>query len=232
MKTNFEGISAVFVDIDDTLWDFSANSPLALAETYRHFMGEAGWERFREVYVRKNNELWELYHHGKVSKDFLVTERFKSALQAIGYGDLSISVKMNDWYLNNLVERGTLVPGAKELLEYLTGRYHVYALSNGFAGFQYRKLVSGGIERYIEHMVLSDDVGITKPLPGIFEYAMNYAGTSPDASLMIGDNYDADISGAHNVGWSTIFFNRKGVEVEDSVADATVRTLNEIVGLL
>ena len=103
MKTIFEGISAVFVDIDDTLWDFSANSPLALAETYRHFMVEAGWERFREVYVRKNNELWELYHHGKVSKDFLVTERFKSALQAIGYGDLSISVKMNDCTLTTLL---------------------------------------------------------------------------------------------------------------------------------
>ena len=49
---------------------------------------------------------------------------------------------------------------------------------------------------------------------------------------MIGDNYDADILGANRMGWRTIFFNRKGVQVEENVATATVSSLNEIIDLL
>ena len=43
---------------------------------------------------------------------------------------------------------------------------------------------------------------------------------------------DADILGAHRMGWRTIFFNRKGVQVEENVATATVSSLNEIIDLL
>ena len=197
MLNAFNNIKTVFVDIDDTLWDFSANSPLALLETYDHFVGDAGLrDRFVEEYKQKNTELWD------------------------------------DWYLDNLANRSIIVPGADALLEHLSHRYLVGALSNGFIGIQARKLRSGGIDNYIKIMVLSDEVGITKPLPGIFECAMQRCACAPEEIVMIGDNYDADILGAHRMGWRTIFFNRKGVQVEENVATATVSSLNEIIDLL
>ena len=233
MLNAFNNIKTVFVDIDDTLWDFSANSPLALLETYDHFVGDAGLrDRFVEEYKQKNTELWDLYHYGKIEKDFLVAERFRYALERIGWHDTSIGSEMNDWYLDNLANRSIIVPGADALLEHLSHRYLVGALSNGSIGIQARKLRSGGIDNYIKIMVLSDEVGITKPLPGIFECAMQRCACAPEEIVMIGDNYDADILGAHRMGWRTIFFNRKGVQVEENVATATVSSLNEIIDLL
>ena len=136
-------------------------------------------------------------------------------------------------YLFFLSSLGTLLPGARELLEYLVKKYDVNILSNGFQEVQRRKLKSSKIEEYIHHLVLSDDCGITKPLKGIFDYALQRTGAMADTTVMIGDNYDADVKGAKNAGWRTILFNIKGFDrnnVPD--ADIVVDSLDEIKEIL
>ena len=48
---------------------------------------------------------------------------------------------------------------------------------------------------------------------------------------MIGDNADADIAGAHNAGWHTIYFNLRGTE-NCPVADAEVNNLTDVMRIL
>ena len=234
----WDNIKTVFVDLDDTIWWFTENSKLALRHVYDKFgISEycPNYEHFREIYAVKNNELWELYHYGKIEKDFLVTERYRYTLEQIGVqGDiLSLAKAIDDEYLFFLSSLGTLLPGARELLEYLVKKYDVNILSNGFQEVQRRKLKSSNIEEYIHHLVLSDDCGITKPLKGIFDYALQRTGASADTTVMIGDNYDADVQGAKNAGWRTILFNIKGFDrnnVPD--ADIVVDSLDEIKEIL
>lgn len=234
-----QNITTIFVDLDDTLWWFTENSKLALRHVYDTFgLAEYSpkYEHFRDIYAAKNAELWELYHYGKIEKDFLVTERFRHTLEQIGMpGDNLhyIAEKIDDEYLHYLSSLDTLIPGARELLEYLVTKYDVNILSNGFQEVQTRKLRSGGIEKYIHHLVLSDDCGITKPLRGIFDYALTRVGSTAQQTIMIGDNYDADIHGAKNAGWHTILFNIKGFD-RNAVpeADFVVDSLNEIQQIL
>lgn len=229
----------IFIDLDDTIWDFTGNSKIALKEVMQKSvlkLTDEEYAKFLEAYLFKNNELWELYHYGKIEKDYLVTERFRYALAEINYKNDNIkglSALLNESYLNTLAQLPTIVEGARELLEYLQKKYgKVGVLSNGFKGIQAMKLKSGGLDKYIDLLVLSDEIGITKPLRGIFDYAMNKRGVKPEEIVMIGDNYDADICGAKNAGWQTVFFNRKGVEVDGEAADATVNKLIEIKNIL
>lgn len=239
MMKDWSNIKTVFVDLDDTIWWFTENSKVALRHVYDKF-GLADfspeYNHFRDIYAAKNLELWDLYHYGKIEKDFLVTERFRYTLEQIGVnsGDLrKLAEEIDDEYLFYLSSLDKLLPGAKELLEYLVTKYDVNVLSNGFQEVQLRKLRSSGIEKYIHHLVLSDDCGITKPLPGIFEYALERTGATAETTVMIGDNYDADVQGAKNAGWHTILFNIKGFD-KDSVpdADVVVETLEEIKNIL
>ena len=230
-------VKTVFLDIDDTLWWFTENSKEAFAHVYnQHGLDRlCSYERFHEVYIEKNRELWEAYHHGKIGKAYLNSERFRYTLEHCGYqGDaLELGNKLNAHYLNYLVTLPRVLPGAKELLEYLKAKgYDVNTLSNGFAHFQPRKLVSGGLDGYIHRNILSDDCGITKPLPGIFDYALATCGASRETTVMIGDDPDADIAGAHNAGWRTIYFNWKQQPVAPGAADATVTHLLEVERLL
>ncbi len=232
-----KGIVTVFVDIDDTLWWFTENSKLALRHTFDAFdiSSVCTYERFKEVYLKKNLELWNLYHHGLIDKDFLVNERFRFTLKECGYkGDVEkMCHLLDEEYLRFLALQPTTIPGARQLLEYLVAKgYDVNTLSNGFQGTQQQKLISGGLSDLIHRNVLSDDCGITKPQRGIFDYALEQCGAEAATSVMIGDNPDADIKGAHDAGWRTIYFNIRSLEPIEGTADAVVTSLDEIQQIL
>lgn len=232
-----KGIVTVFVDIDDTLWWFTENSKLALRHTFDAFDISCicTYERFKEVYLKKNLELWNLYHHGLIDKDFLVNERFRFTLKECGYkGDVEkMCHLLDEEYLRFLALQPTTIPGARQLLEYLVAKgYDVNTLSNGFQGTQQQKLISGGLSDLIHRNVLSDDCGITKPQRGIFDYALEQCGAEAATTVMIGDNPDADIKGAHDAGWRTIYFNIRGLDPIEDTADAVVTSLDEIQQIL
>lgn len=232
-----KGIVTVFVDIDDTLWWFTENSKLALRHTFDAFdiSSVCTYERFKEVYLKKNLELWNLYHHGLIDKDFLVNERFRFTLKECGYkGDVEkMCHLLDEEYLRFLALQSTTIPGARQLLEYLVAKgYDVNTLSNGFQGTQQQKLISGGLSDLIHRNVLSDDCGITKPQRGIFDYALEQCGAEAATTVMIGDNPDADIKGAHDAGWRTIYFNIRGLDPNEGTADAVVTSLDEIQQIL
>lgn len=227
----------MFVDIDDTLWWFTENSKLALRHTFDAFdiSSVCTYERFKEVYLKKNLELWNLYHHGLIDKDFLVNERFRFTLKECGYkGDVEkMCHLLDEEYLRFLALQPTTIPGARQLLEYLVAKgYDVNTLSNGFQGTQQQKLISGGLSDLIHRNVLSDDCGITKPQRGIFDYALEQCGAEAATTVMIGDNPDADIKGAHDAGWRTIYFNIRGLDQIEGTADAVVTSLDEIQQIL
>lgn len=48
------------------------------------------------------------------------------------------------------------------------------------------------------------DVGYLKPHPAIFHHALAQIGTSPEETLFVGDNTNADISGAQGVGMRAV----------------------------
>lgn len=226
----------LFIDLDDTIWDFRANSKVALEIVYNQYRLNEYYLLFDEyfrVYSEKNTELWSLYHHGRISKENLIVERFRYPLQRIGVHNDKLVSQLNTDYLAALSEQGLLVPDAKALLDYLKNRsYRLHIISNGFKEVQFKKMKSAGIDGYFEEVVLSDEVGVNKPHPDIFKYALNKAGSSNATSLMIGDNYDADIFGAMQSGIDQIYFNPQQKQIPDELPTYEVRTLSEIFGIL
>ncbi len=236
-NNHFANVKTVFIDLDDTLWWFTENSKVAFRRTYNEFniARFCDYERFHEVYLAKNLELWHLYHYGKISRSLLMTERFRHTLEQCGYnGDCSVmSDKMNEHYLSTLGTLKLLVPGARELVEHLHNRgFKVNVLSNGFRGTQEAKLHSAGLLPLIDRIVLSDDCGVTKPLRGIFDFALGVCQATAENTVMIGDDPDADIAGAHHAGWLTIYYNWRNVEAAPGTATATVTSLSEIGRLI
>ena len=108
----------------------------------------------------------------------------------------------------------------------------MHIISNGFKEVQFKKLESAGIASYFEKIILSDEVGVNKPHPDIFKYALNKTSATQNASLMIGDNYDADIWGAMQSGIDQIYFNPQRKPIPDKLPTYEVCTLAEIHDIL
>lgn len=216
----------IWVDIDDTLWDFRGNSLQALHEVYvefglaRFWPDEQGW---MDDYHRTNDGLWRLYAAGDVTREYLRMERFRAPLTLAGCDDAEarrLSSAMDGVYLGKLARMSGTVEGAIPLLERLhAAGYNIGVLSNGFKEVQYGKMRSAGLDAYMDCIVLSDEIDINKPNRAIFDYACRKAGTTPDRCLMIGDNAETDILGAVRAGWAAVWFNPDGAAMPQPLAD-------------
>lgn len=213
----FGKIDWVWVDLDDTIWDFSANSWEALGELYgSEKLDEffADIDAWRERYIERNHQLWSLYNVGEITKEYLMTERFRRVLVDAGCANdraVKLSAILDREYLDRLGKMKRLVPGASELLAHLAANgYKVGIISNGFHEVQYRKMRSSGIENMVDSVVLSDDAGVNKPDRRIFDYAVEKVSGDASRTLIIGDNPETDIIGALGAGWHAIYFNRDG----------------------
>ncbi len=216
MKYDGQQIDMVWIDLDDTLIDFKGASRIALRKVYdeerldRFFSSPKAWEM---AYEQHNYHLWQLYSGAKVDQPTLRMERFRLPLVEADVADdiaRAMSARMDPVYLQYLADASTVLPGAIELIDTLKGTgVPVGILSNGFTEVQNRKLQVTGLDKMIDLMVLSDEIGINKPNAGLFEHAMKRARqSSSSAQLMIGDNATTDIAGAISAGWNAILYDR------------------------
>ena len=68
---------------------------------------------------------------------------------------------------------------------------------------------SSGIAHYFENVVTNEQAGAKKPDPQIFAHALELAKAKPKESIMIGDNWIADVQGALKFGIDAVFYNPK-----------------------
>ena len=225
----------LFFDLDDTLWAFSYNARDTFEEMYRKYEYDRyfrSFQHFYELYERRNVELWAEYADGKVTKDELNRQRFLYPLEAVGEGDAALAKAFSEDFFAVIPTKSRLMPHAREVLEYLAPKYNLYILSNGFQELQCHKMRSAGIDRYFKKVVLSDDIGVLKPWPEIFHFAMSATQSELRDSLMIGDSWDNDITGARGVGMHQVYYNVTGCTEFPFKPTYQITDLKELLQLL
>lgn len=125
-----------------------------------------------------------------------------------------------------------------ETLDYLKPRYKLGIIAN-FSQWIKDGLKNWGLYDYFEVIVLSSDIGISKPDKKIFTYALEKANATPRLSCMIGDRPDNDIAPAKALGMHTIRVAYKGTEnsadnpkTDAEIAEFQIDSLNALKSIL
>ena len=225
----------IFFDLDRTLWDFDAAAEVAFEHIYDKYnlktLGIPSAHEFHEVYHPLNEQLWVLYRADQITKDELNRTRFLKPLEHYGIHDVELADHLSEDYVYWSPRIVRLVPGTMELLDYLKPKYHLHLITNGFQEVQDTKLAGSGLKPYFETLTVSEEVGVKKPNPEIFHYALRKAQGTAEESLMIGDEMAVDIDGARAAGIDQIFFNPSGEKVEGE-RTFEVRRLVVILGIV
>lgn len=233
----------VLIDLDDTLFDYPKTEEVAFRNTFEElgfFMeSELGNEKKEEIYEKikdrykdVNLQLWKDLEKGAVDKDRLKVVRFEKIIEEF---DLKYNpYEMSELYLKKLGEGIFPFEATEKLCEYLHSKYKVGIVTNGIKEVQHSRIENSTIAKYIDKIIISDEVGVNKPDKRIFEYAMNYFEIMDKSEvIMIGDSLGADIKGGQNAGIDTCWVNlRNNVNDTGIVPKYEVRKLGELFEIL
>ena len=233
-------------DLDRTLWDFDGNARLTYRAMFDLFDLETqchvGFETFHERYRVINDSLWEAYRNGTVTKEMVAIRRFSLTLEAFGCDPsspdvISLSQRMSDYYVTEGTRQTGLMPGTRELLQWLADRRELYTLAiitNGFSEAQLPKMRHAGIDHYFSYFFLSEDLGFMKPDHRFFEAVLRQLSARPDDCLVVGDDYKVDIAGAMTLGIPHVWYNpsHKAIPLGCRPPDYEIDNLLSLMSLL
>jgi putative hydrolase of the HAD superfamily len=222
----------IFFDLDRTLWDFGFNSRASLEEVYHAYRldeaGIASFEDFHSRYEIHNDACWEKYRKHEMNKHFLRHQRFHLTLLDFGITDRNLAKSMGETYVDLSPQKNKLIPGAYDLVAELSEQHKLHIITNGFEEIQRQKLIGSQLAPFFTHIITSEKAGCKKPHAGIFKLGMQLAKAKTHQCIMIGDDLDADIKGAHNMQWKVIWFNERKKDVTLHLPPEGVPVIDEL----
>ena len=243
MPRNF--LRAVIFDLGGTLmyergnWDpITAQADEALT----NYLREQGMELNLSTFPREFRKRLDKYFR-KREKDLLETTYsfvLRDVLEDKGYSDISdgiiraaldrlFAITQTNWAL----EGDTL----QTLKKLEADGYRMGLISNAGDDEDVQQLARRfGIAQYFDFILTSAACSYRKPHRRIFELALSNWYFLPSEAVMVGDNLDADVSGAQSVGLYAIWISRRAgsqtVEQLSAQPEASISSLYELPALL
>ena len=193
--------SLILMDADDTIFDFQAGNRKAVGMLMEE-LGLSSPTVFEE-YQQINHACWQALERGEMDQETLHVERFRRFLRLKGRED--DPKRVADRFAGLLGQQAIPLPGAEETVERLAREREIVILTNGITPIQKSRMARSPVRNWISRMVISQEVGTSKPDPRIFEIAMG--NTPREKVLMIGDGLQSDVRGANNAGVDVCWFN-------------------------
>ena len=132
-------------------------------------------------------------------------------------------------------DKVALVDGAENALQILSEKYDCHLATNAGASTtkEVRLALSRvDVDKFFSEIFLADEIGFDKPDIRFFNAIIDRLGLPPDSYIMIGDNYFKDCVGAKKAGMKTVFLNANRVTGSFPMADAVIRTFDELINLI
>jgi len=202
-------IRTILFDADGTLFDFAKSEKTAFEKTLSYFGIEGDISKLTDIYEKCNSEMWEQFEQGRVSAKKLRTERFRLFLQQSKIKGKAAEFSAK--YIQKLSNCSYLLPGAKQLLQQLQGKFEIHLITNGLQDVQKSRIHSSEVADYYSQLFISEEIGYPKPDPRIFDYVFKkILHKNKNEVLIVGDNLFSDIKGGNDYGIKTCWYNPQG----------------------
>lgn len=223
--------STVLLDFDHTLFDFDAAEPVAFAQTLRG-CGVPDPDRYLDTYHAINRDLWSRVERGLIAPNEVHTSRFERLVQTT---DLDVDPHaLADSYLIAMGANGELYPGTRAVLGQLAQSASLALITNGLREIQRTRIERLEVGQYFDAIVISTEVGSSKPDPKIFDVAFGRLG-GPEKSdaIIVGDSLASDIRGGNDYGIATCWYNPGGAAPEGGYhATYQISSLDQLLPLV
>lgn len=219
----------IYFDLDDTLLDHRAAERAALMDVHNYFsfFSDVAPEKLFDTYHGVNKRQWMQYSRGEVTREQLQCNRFEHTLQQLKL-DESRYHEIGQFYMECYRNHWQWIDGAEAMYRQVGQQYPVGILTNGFAETQHKKFEAFDLYSSADQVVISENIGVLKPDPRVFEYATELTGVTAEQILYVGDSYTSDIEGGRNFGWNTAWYTSNGDAEKHQKANFVFSDYNDL----
>jgi HAD superfamily hydrolase (TIGR01549 family) len=206
-------VRAVLFDLDDTLFDHQQCARAALVGVRDGHPCFAGVDQnqLEASHARILEDLHLEVMAGRIQLDAARIERFRRLYAWAGIdAEPTLAARAAAAYREGYLKARMEVRGASALLAAVQPHAKIVVVSNNLLEEQREKIRHCGLDRYVDVLVTSEEAGVSKPDPAIFQLALERAQVAADEAVMLGDSWGNDIEGARAAGIRAIWFNRSG----------------------
>ncbi|KXX72125.1 HAD family hydrolase [Flammeovirga sp. SJP92] len=218
MKSLPKNIKCLVFDLDNTLIDRDKAYSTYLEKAFEFVNQPNIWTENKATILEYDNKGYrsrDTFYQWLISK-FIHQKLFEEFQKKYVVGDFV--EKIDTSILQFLAE--------------LKEHFHLVLLTNGGNHNQQKKIVNSGLFKIFPptSTFISGDYSFEKPNPLFFHLIQMEYGYTPEEIVMIGDDYDKDIKGAHQMGWKTIHLNP--TKTKESIADIQINDIQEIANYI
>ncbi|AKA69250.1 YjjG family noncanonical pyrimidine nucleotidase [Clostridium scatologenes] len=201
----------IIFDADETLFDFKRSERDAFKNAMLEFNIEYDENYHLKIYSDINKDIWKEFEKRLITQEKLKVERFKRLSDKLNleFDEVKFDeVKFARSYMKHLANASFLYDNSISLVKSLYKNYKLSIVTNGLTDVQNKRIRKSIIAKYFQDIVISEEVGVSKPDSKIFELALNNLNhTDKSKVLMVGDSLTSDIQGGINSGIDTCWLN-------------------------
>lgn len=190
---------AVFLDLDNTLYDYESVERRALQSVFTQFSAQAKLptSQLEEIFYREKSSLRRRLKGWVGMEDRFLHIKLMVDAILVGPGRFAVARTLYEGFQREILAKMVLREGVIDCLTEWSERAQLVAVTNNLAHAQAEKLSALGIDEYFSDVVTPEDAGCMKPERGIFELALSRAGVDASDTCMIGDNVATDGGALH-----------------------------------
>lgn len=220
----------IYFDLDDTLLDHKKAEQNGLADVHQHFdvFSKISLKELIDVYHHINKGLWEEYGRGEIDRHILHRRRFEETFVELGI-DASLYHEAGKVYMNYYRNHWEWIEGAKEAYDAVRSKYPTGIITNGFAETQWMKIDQFGFKETASQIVISEEVGVMKPHPKIFDHSTELVGIDRSEILYVGDSLSSDVKGGKAAGWQVAWYTNNPTPEGSNLADLVFNDFDKLL---
>lgn len=225
-------IKAVLWDIDGTLLDFLKAETHGIRTCFAKYnLGECTDDMLAR-YSKINRKWWQRLERNECTKPEVLEGRFLEFFRAEGLPTDCVA-QFNDAYQFHLGDHAFFCDHGEETVKALKECVKQYAVTNGTAVAQDRKLKKSGLDQLLDDIFISERIGFEKPDLRFFDAVFSAIPFKKEECIIVGDSLTGDIRGGMNAGIRTVFYNPKNIPLpEEYHIDYNIRDLAEVINII
>ncbi len=212
----FKKIKALFLDLDNTLYEYDPCNDHAINSVVLEISRRCGISKNSVYTVMLDSRERLKKDVGEVANSHSRLLYIQKTVENLcGRTDADFILRLHDYYWDKYFDKMVLYTGVSDLLLKLNEKnISIAVVTDNIAEIQFRKLKKLGIDDKFNYLISSEEAGVEKPHPKIFQLALEKVQCLPNECLMVGDELKKDVEGAKLLGINAIHAQKGNFIIE------------------